>query len=253
MAPCRIVGFDAPFRWLRKGYSDFKKVHRMSLAYGIVMMLVSIAITYVAYSAHSIVLAIALIGGFFFIGPAIAIGLYSMSRQIENGITPEFLSCLKESKKNINDEMVLAFVFLIVFLIWIRAASMLHIFFPTMSSMEIMEWVKFFSIGTTVGALFAAIIFCLGAFSIQMILDRDVDAITAIVTSINAVLKNKAVMIVWGLLIVSLILVGIVTLFFGFAFLLPIVGHASWHAYREVVDAEKWESGSEIDNKHKLD
>ena len=61
VAPCRTVGFDAPFRWLRKGFSDFKQVPRLSLSYGIVMMIVSIAITYVAYSAHSIVLAIALI------------------------------------------------------------------------------------------------------------------------------------------------------------------------------------------------
>ncbi len=74
-------------------------------------------------------------------------------------------------------------------------------------------------------------------------MDRNVDAITAILTSINAVLKNKMVMVVWGLLIVVLILIGIATLFVGFSILLPIVGHASWHAYREVVDAEQWDLG----------
>jgi uncharacterized membrane protein len=243
VAPCRTVGFDAPFRWLRKGFSDFKQVPRLSLSYGVVMMLVSIAITYVAYSAHSIVLAIALIAGFFFMGPAIAIGLYSMSRQIDKGVTPKFLRCLREGKKNLSDEMILAFVFLIVFLIWVRSASMLHIFFPSTSSMEFMDWVKFLSIGSAVGAVFATVVFCLGAFSIPMIMDRDVDAITAVITSINAVLKNKAVMIIWGILIVLLILIGIATFFIGFAILLPIVGHASWHAYREVIDADQWELG----------
>jgi len=243
VAPCRTVGIDAPFRWLKKGWADFKQVPRLSLTYGVVMMLVSITVTYVAYSAHSIVLAIALIAGFFFMGPAIAIGLYSMSRQIDNGVKPKFLRCLREGKKNIGNEMVLAFVFLIVFLIWARAASMVHIFFPSISSMQLMDWVKFLSIGTAVGAIFATVVFCLGAFSIPMMMDRNVDAITAIITSINAVLQNKMVMFAWGIIIVTLILIGIATFFVGFAILLPIVGHASWHAYREVVDAEQWELG----------
>ncbi|VAW33551.1 hypothetical protein MNBD_GAMMA01-1703 [hydrothermal vent metagenome] len=242
-APCRTIGADAPFRWLAKGWSDFKTVPRLSLSYGLAMMVISMIITYVAYSAHSIVLAIAMIAGFFFIGPVLAIGLYSMSRQIDNGVPPKFLRCLKEGKKHISNELILSFVFLIVFLIWARAASMVHIFFPSISSMELMDWVKFLSIGSAVGAIFATIVFCLGAFSIPMMMDRNVDAITAIITSINAVLHNKLVMILWGFMIVTIVLVGIATLFIGFAILLPIVGHASWHAYREVIDAEQWELG----------
>ena len=243
VAPCRKVGMDAPFRWLKKGWSDFVQVKRLSLTYGIVMMVISMIVTYVAYSAGSIVLSIAMIAGFFFIGPAIAIGLYSMSRQLENGVTPQFLRCLKEGKKNLSDELVLSFVFLIIFLIWARSASMVHIFFPSISHMEFMDWVKFLSIGSAVGAIFAALVFTFGAFSIPMLMDRKVDAITAILTSISAVLRNKLVMIYWGLLIVVLILLGIATFFIGFAVLLPIVGHASWHAYREVVDADAWELG----------
>lgn len=243
VAPIRKIAMDAPIRWLKLGWDDFTKVKRLSLTYGIVMMLISILVTYVAYSAGSIVLSIAMIAGFFFIGPAIAIGLYSMSRQLDNGVTPQFLRCLKEGKKNLSDELVLSFVFLIVFLIWARSASMVHIFFPSMSHMEFMDWVKFLSIGSAVGAIFAVLVFTFGAFSIPMLMDRKVDAITAILTSISAVLQNKVVMIYWGLLIVVLILIGIATFFIGFAFLLPIVGHASWHAYREVVDADAWELG----------
>ena len=243
VAPVRTVGMDAPLRWLKKGFADFKKVKKLSLTYGIVMMFISIIITYVAYSASSIVLSIALVAGFFFMGPAIGIGLYSMSRQLENGVTPEFLRCLKEGKKNLSDELVLSFVFLIIFLIWARSASMVHIFFPSISHMSVMDWVKFLSIGSAVGAIFATLIFTFGAFSIPMLMDRKVDAITAILTSISAVLRNKMVMIYWGILIVVLILIGIATFFIGFAFLLPIVGHASWHAYREVVDADAWELG----------
>ncbi len=251
IAPCRKVGMDAPWRWLKKGWKDFNNVRRLSLTYGIVMMLISMAVTYVAYSAGSIVLAIALIAGFFFIGPAIAIGLYSMSRQLDNNIKPQFLRCLREGKKNLSNELVLSFVFLIIFLIWARSASMLHIMLPSLSHISTTDWILFIAVGTAVGAIFAALVFIFGAFSIPMMMDRNVDAITAIITSINAVLKNKAVMFVWGLTIVSLILIGIVTFFIGFAILLPVVGHASWHAYREVVDARAWELGPGLGKKVK--
>ncbi len=243
VAPVRQISMGAPIRWLKLGWSDFKRVKRLSLTYGIVMMLISMLVTYVSYSAGSIVLSIAMVAGFFFIGPAIAIGLYSMSRQLENGVTPQFLRCLKEGKKNMSDELVLSFVFLIIFLIWARSASMVHILFPSLSGMQLMDWVKFLGAGSAVGAVFAALVFTFGAFSIPMLMDRKVDAITAILTSINAVLRNKKVMIVWGMIIVALILVGIATFFIGFAVLLPIVGHATWHAYREVVDADAWELG----------
>ena len=83
-----------------------------------------------------------------------------------------------------------------------------------------------------------------------MLMDRKVDAVTAILTSINAVLKNKRTMLIWGLLIVSLMLIGIATFFVGFAVLLPIVGHATWHAYRDTVDSEAWELGPGLGVKH---
>ncbi len=243
VAPCRSVAISAPFVWLAKGLADFKQVPKMSLTFGFVMMLISLLITFVAYKAHSIVLAIAMTAGFFFLGPVIAIGLYSLSRQISNQVPPEFMRCLKEGKKNLGNEMVLSFMFLIVFLIWARAASMLHIFFPSLDSMQLEDWYLFLGVGTLVGALFAAIIFCVGAFSIPMLMDRKVDTVTAVITSINAVLKNKLAMLVWGFLIVLLIVVGIMTFYLGFMVLLPVVGHATWHAYQETIDADAWELG----------
>lgn len=243
VAPCRDLKVFVAFSWLRKGCADFMQVPKISLLYGVVMMLISLLITYVAYKAHSIVLAIALTAGFFFIGPIIAIGLYSLSRQISNQVQPQFLRCLKEGKKNMGNEMVLSFMFLIVFLVWARAASMLYIFFPAYTVMEPEDWFLFIGVGTLVGAIFAAIIFCVGAFSIPMLMDRKVDTVTAVVTSINAVLKNKLAMLVWAALIIVLIVVGIVTFYLGFIVLLPIVGHATWHAYKDTIDADAWELG----------
>lgn len=258
VAPCRILKPLAAINWLKLGYADFKQVPKISLIYGIVMMLISILITFIAYKAHSIVLAIALTAGFFFLGPIIAIGLYSLSRQISNEVPPLLLRCLKEGKKSLGNEMVLSFMFLIVFLIWARAASMLHIFFPSYGSMKAADWYLFFGVGSLVGFVFATIIFCVGAFSIPMLMDRKVDTVTAVVTSINAVLKNKLAMLVWGGLIIVLIVIGILTFYIGFAFLLPIVGHATWHAYRETIDADAWELGpglgdSSLQNQHSDD
>ncbi len=240
MAPCRKVGMDAPLRWLKKGWRDFTRALPMSLGYGIVMALISALITWVAWKAGSIVLAIALVAGFFFIGPALAMGLYSISRQLEKGVQPKLMRCLREGKKNFGNELVLAFIFLIVFLVWMRAASMTHIFFPSHESMQTRDWLMFFGIGSAIGAIFAALIFTAGAFSIPMMMHKQVDAVTAVITSVCAVLSNKKVMLLWGLLIVVLILLGIATGFIGFAVILPVIGHATWHAYREVIDASAW-------------
>ena len=120
VAPCRQVPATAPLRWLKKGFADFKQMPMLSVMYGLVMMLISVVITYVAYQAHSIVLAIALTAGFFFIGPIIGIGLYSLSRQLSNNVQPQLFRCLRESRKNFSNAMVLSVIFLIVFLVWAR-------------------------------------------------------------------------------------------------------------------------------------
>lgn len=241
VAPCREVGLDAPLRWLKLGWRDFRRIPQLSFGYGLVMTAVSALIIAIAWSAHSFVLAIALIGGFFFIGPAIAIGLYSMSRQLENGITPILMRCLREGRKNFGNEMILAFIFLIIFLIWARAASMVHIFLPNFGATTPADLVMFLSIGSAVGAVFAAVVFCVGAFSIPMMMDRNVDAITAVITSVSAVLRNKTTMLLWGLMVVSGIIIGILAGFIGLAVTLPVIGHATWYAYREVIDADAWE------------
>jgi len=191
VAPCRKVGLDAPLRWLKLGWRDFRRIPRLSFGYGLVMTAISALIIVIAWSAHSFVLAIALIGGFF----SIAIGLYSMSRQLENGITPVLMRCIREGRKNFGNEMILAFVFLIIFLIWARAASMVHIFLPSFGAATPADLIMFLSIGSAVGAVFAAVVFCVGAFSIPMMMDRNVDAITAVITSVSATQQNHHVVV----------------------------------------------------------
>lgn len=240
VAPSRKVGLDAPLRWLKLGWQDFKSIPKLSLGYGLVMLLIALLVGWLAWKAQSLVVAIALTGGFFFIGPALAIGLYSMSRQLDSGITPMLMRCVREGRKNMGNELVLSLMFLIVFLVWARAASMVHIFFPSYGNSTIADLSLFLGIGSAVGAVFAAVVFCVGAFSIPMLMDRKVDAVTSVLTSISAVLKNKVVMAAWGVVIVASVLVGIALGFIGLAVILPVIGHATWHAYKEVVDASEW-------------
>lgn len=235
MLPINKVSIDAPFRWLKLGWEDFRRVPKLSLGYGIVMALISVLITWSAWQTYSFVLALALIAGFFFLGPVFGIGLYSISHQLQQDITPGFKRCLNEGLKNLNNKLILSLIFLVIFLIWARAASMVHIFFPSLGDIAIYDLIRFLLIGSAVGAVFATVVFCIGAFSIPLMMDRDTDAITAIINSMTAVLNNRMAMLVWGKLIVTGILLGILTGFIGLAITLPIIGHATWHAYQEVM------------------
>jgi uncharacterized membrane protein len=91
-----------------------------------------------------------------------------------------------------------------------------------------------------VGSIFAATAFAASAFSLPMLMDRKADTVTAVVTSVNATLRNKPAMAVWLMLIVLLTGIGFATAFVGLAVLFPLLGHATWHAYRDVVDASAW-------------
>jgi uncharacterized membrane protein len=92
-------------------------------------------------------------------------------------------------------------------------------------------------VGTVVGAIFAAITFSASAFSLPMIMHRDVDTVTAIVTSVNAVLRNKLPMVVWLSMIMLGLLIGLFTAFFGLIVILPVIGYGAWHGYLETIDA----------------
>lgn len=240
VAPCRKLKTLAPFNWLRLGWIDLKRARKQSLTYGLVMTLISYVVAIAAYLMGSYMLLFALLSGFFFLGPVLAIGLYSISCQLGEGNVPRLGYCLREGKRHMSNGLVFAFILLIVFLIWARAASMVHIFFPEHSFPSWSELALFLIIGSVVGAFFCAIIFTASAFSLPMIMDRRVDVVTAVITSINAVIRNKSAMLVWAIIIVVCILIGFATAFLGLIVLLPLIGHATWHGYKEAIDATAW-------------
>lgn len=240
VAPCRTLDTAAPLHWLRLAWADMARAPRLSLSYGAALMALSMLIATLTWRFGTMALYIGLATGFVFIGPVLAVGLYSISRQLGKGLTPVMGYCLREGTYHIRELLVLGIILLVVLLVWARAAATVHVFFPDEPNPGLDQLLPFLGIGSVVGLVFASIVFAASAFSLPMILDRKVDAVTASVTSINAVLHNKKPMLLWAALIGVSVLLGFASACVGFAILLPLIGHATWHAYQETIDASAW-------------
>lgn len=244
-APCKKLESHAPIRWVQLGWQDLVRARRTSLSYGAILVVSSYLITFLTITFGNLYVLIALLSGFIFLGPILAMAFYEISLQLQRGKTPTMSNTLRGSLRHLGDQMVFAVILMIIFLIWARAASMIHVFFPAMGSPSLADLATFLTIGTIVGSLFATIVFCISAFSLPMIVDRKTDMVTAVVTSFNAVLRNKSTMVVWVLIIVAAVGAGMITGFIGFAVTLPLIGHATWHAYQETIDASAWPQNPE--------
>lgn len=240
VAPCRKLAPAAPLGWVKRGWQDFRLAPGQSVAYGLVIAALSWVVTAIGMRMGSYWAVLVLLSGFVFIAPVLALGLYSISRQLGAGLKPSLRRCFGEQRRSLGTAMVFALALLVVFLVWARAGSMLHVFFPVEAHPDWRQLAGFLAIGSAVGSVFALITFAFSAFSLPMICDRDADAITAVVTSINAVLRNKPAMLVWILLIVALTAIGFATALLGLAVTIPLLGYATWHGYRETIDASAW-------------
>ena len=238
VAPCRTLSPLAPFRWLRMGIEDLRRAPRESMLYGLIMAAIMAVVSLFAWVYGTHWLMLAMLGGFVFIAPLTCIGLYAISAQLERDQPVSLIRTLRAAfKRHLGNEMVFAVALLILFLVWARAGTMVSVFIPQSGNPDFADLVTYLSVGSVVGAVFALVTFSASAFSLPMIMHRDVDSITAIVTSINAVLRNKRTMLVWLSLIVAGLLIGLLTAFIGLVVILPVIGFGVWHGYLETIDA----------------
>ena len=238
VAPCHTISPLAPFRWLRMGVEDLRRAPRESLLYGLIMASIMAVVSVIAWAYGTHWLMLAMLGGFVFIAPLTCIGLYAISAQLERDQPVSLARTLRAAfKRYLGNEMVFAMALLILFLVWARAGTMISVFIPQSGNPGFADLVTYLSVGSVVGAVFALVTFSASAFSLPMIMHRDVDSITAIVTSINAVLRNKRAMLVWLSLIVAGLLIGLFTAFIGLIVILPVIGFGVWHGYLETIDA----------------
>lgn len=242
VAPCKDLPPSAVIEWLRKGWNDYRAAPGLSIGWGMFCMLLSWTVAFVAWRVGGWVLLLSLLSGFVFVAPLLAFGMYSISRKLCMGLQPTLLSTLRAMRKPIANSLVFALVLLVIFLVWARAASMVHIFFPSDGAVELADLVLFLGVGSVVGAFFAYICFAASAFSLPFIANRDVDAITAVVSSVNATLRNRWTMLAWAAIIAALTGIGFLTAMVGFVVIMPLLGYASWHAYRDSLDVEGWDA-----------
>lgn len=237
--PCARLDHGAPLRWLRAGWRDYRRAPALSLLFGGAVLVVSLGVSALAWSLGRFALLAALVSGFVFIAPLLGVGLYCVSRELEAGRQPRLRDSFVLARRVVGQAGVFALAQGIVLMLWSRAGMMVNALVPIERD-DLRTWIEFLLIGSAAGSVFAVLTFAIAAFSLPMIADRDVDMVTAGVSSVNAVLRNKGVAAQWALWIVLLTALGLATAFVGLVLLMPWLAYATWHAYRETLDASAW-------------
>jgi uncharacterized membrane protein len=239
LVPCRHVPWHAPFAWLAAGWRDLRQAPGLSAAFGLVVALVSLLVAAMGWWLGRFALLAALLSGFVFVAPLLGAALYGVSRALERGHPPRAADCVGRARRIAGQAAVFGIVQMIVLLLWSRAGMVVNAL-VTIEDGSLRSLVEFLAIGSAIGAVFAALTFAASAFSLPMVADRDVDMVTALLSSVNAVLRNKPACAVWAVLIALLTALGIATAFVGLVLVMPWLAYAAWHGYRAILDSEGW-------------
>jgi uncharacterized membrane protein len=238
------VPLNAPLRWLRLGAADLGRDPLASLAWGILFALAGDIILLLALP-HPHLFSLA-ISGFFLVAPLLAAGLYEISRRHERQEPVSYGLSLSGWGRNGQSLALFGLFLALLALLWERFSAILFsltvdgdarlsdnfladLFLSTTYLEFLLPWLM-------VGGTLAALVFALGVITAPMLIDRPTDIATAALTSLRATLANPLPLAIWAGLIVTLTVIGFATLLFGLIVLMPIIAHASWHAYRELVE-----------------
>ena len=235
-APCRQLAVSAPFRWLNKGWQDFRRAPLHSLTYGVIFACFGWLLIYFSWSNANDFLVFGLLVGFLLVGPALAFGLYDISQQLELKHKPTFRHERRKAFHEMGHELMLALLLSLVFLVLAIVMSMVMNIGATPEQSAVSAVVPISAaVSLSITFIFAGLFFCAMTFALPMIVDRDVNAPMAIMTSLHAVWRNKSVIALWALLVLGLTAVGFATALIGLVLIIPVLGYATWHAYRETI------------------
>ncbi|MCF7991282.1 MAG: DUF2189 domain-containing protein [Thiohalocapsa sp.] len=237
-----------PWQWIEKGWKDMMSARRYSLTYGSAVVLISGLITLGLVSENMGFIVPFLAAGFYLLAPIIGLGLYQMSAHLERGEPLHFCHFLEAWKGNQAQLGVVTAGLLIVMQLWVMSNFVLFALLYTGMHPPLENFFStvflsgqnnvFVFASVSVGFVLAWVAYAISAVSVPMLMDRDVDGFTAIRTSVKAVTVNWAPMTLWAALIVLFIGAGLLTFYIGLALAMPLVGHATWHAYRDIVPAD---------------
>ena len=248
LRPPARVAFDAPWLWLAAGWRDLWEAPVIGLVYGAVFALaaMALAVGLLNLQAHSLFPAFA--GGFLLLAPFFAMGLYEVSRRMEAGQPVSLGAAFAAGFKAKGQIAFFGVALMIVFLVWLELAFVLLVLFmggrglpppeqflPTL--LFTLPGLGLLVVGSVVGGALAAVVFAMSAVAVPMLLVERVDAVTAIRASLAAVALNPKPMALWAALIAVMIAAGFATLLVGLVVAFPLIGHATWHAYRAIYGA----------------
>jgi uncharacterized membrane protein len=236
--PLRPLRADDPLRWLRLGWADFVRAPGIGVFYGACFAVMGWILLW-TYS-HAPAWVLALSAGFLLMGPFLCLGLYDASRKLERGEKPALVDSLLAWRSRTGTMAIFGGVLLILEMLWGRASLVVFAvsfdgmpdFKGSLLALLDPENLGFIVAYLAVGAVFAGLIFAISVVSMPMILDRSVDAVSAGLTSLRLCLTQPWVMLIWGASITVLVVLAMLPGFVGLLVIGPVVGHASWHAYR---------------------
>jgi uncharacterized membrane protein len=254
----RRLHWRDPVSWLQAGWQDFVAQPGIGLFYGACFVLMGWALAAMVTYQPAYVLALA--GGFMLMSPFLCLGLYEASRSRGLGRPTNLLRSLTTWKRNLSALAIFCCVLLVLEMLWSRSALVIFaVSFTTIP--DTTDWLTmlldpqnlgFVITYLAVGAVFASLIFATSVVSMPMLIDHDddakADAITAGLTSIRACLEQPLVMLWWAMLIALSVGLAMLPAFLGLLVVAPVIGHASWHAYRGIVVRAGVSSGMSADN-----
>ncbi len=231
---------------LSAGWTDFRKAPMFGLFFAAVYVAGGWLIVYALTATGQIWWTLPAAAGFPILGPFIACGLYEVSRRLEEAEPLSWSAILgvifRQKDRQIPS---IAAVIVVFFLFWNFLAHMIFALFLGLQAMTNISTsfdvfltgngLMMLAVGTLVGAGFAGVLFSLSVVSLPLLLDREIDFVTAMITSVSVVLTNPRVMLVWGLFIAALLFLGMAMWFLGLFIVLPVLGHATWHLYRRAL------------------
>ena len=239
----RDVPNVAALQWLSAGWKDFKINPGASLGYGLLVYLVSLVTIVGLFVFGWDYILFPAFAGFMVMGPILGIGLYEKSKRISEGRPVSLLNMMLVKPKSGGQVLFAGALLVMLTLLWMRAAVIIYALFfgvrpfPGLDNIVAMllttgTGYAMLFVGSAVGGLFSAFAFAISAFSIPMLLDQRVDALTAMGTSMALVWHNLPVMLIWAAIMLALIVLSLATGLLGMIVVFPVLGHATWHSYR---------------------
>ncbi len=233
------------WEWVAAGWRDLTKAPALSLTFGVIFVGVGLGMVAGLWSVGLSALIPVAVGGFAIVGPLLAVGLYEISRRIEAGEPIEAGKAFFVKTAAPSQIAMMGFALMFLLLVWANAARLIFALFisgdyPTFGEFGAYvlthpDGLALITVGSIVGGAIAFLVFSISAVSLPMMMERDVDVVTAIATSVSAVKTNPLPMVLWAWIVAAMVAVGFATAFVGLIVAFPLLGHATWHAYRALV------------------